>query len=83
MFVPVFSWAEDEEDLSAARAERKRAMDAASELTRATNGGTAGKDAANVDAGMDVKLPGGGTLGTGGTVKAKDTPAGVVVRMHA
>lgn len=53
-------------------------MDAASELTGTNNGKSAGREGTN----MDVKLPGGGTLGAGGgQAKAKDTqPAGVVVR---
>lgn len=70
----------DEEDLSAARAEQKRAMDAAS-VTRTSNGKSAGKEGTDMDAkvDMDIKLPGGGTLGAGGAM-AKDTPAGVVVR---
>lgn len=73
------SWPEDEDDLSAARAEQKRAMSVASELTRTPNGKAADKKGTATDAEMDIKLPGGGTLGAG-AVTAKDAPAGIVVR---
>ncbi|CAM9230130.1 unnamed protein product [Scytosiphon promiscuus] len=59
-----------EDDLTAARAEQKRAMDAASELIGATSSKGGGKE------GMGISLPGGGTLGEGG---AKEQMAGVVI----
>lgn len=54
-------------------------MNAASELTGAADAKAAGKGSTSMDAEMDIKLPGGGTLGAGGE-KATDAPAGVVVR---
>lgn len=59
-----------DEDLTAARAEQKRAMDAASELTGAPSRKGVGKE------GIDISLPGGSTLGAGG---AKEKTAGIVV----
>eukprot|EP00903_Cladosiphon_okamuranus_P022389 g20592.t1 len=70
--------AADEDNLSAARVEQKRAMDAVSELNRTTNGKTVNKEGKATDAEIDIKLPGGGTLGAGGAA-AKDAPAGVVI----
>lgn len=54
-------------------------MDAASELAGTAKGKAAEKAGTSTEAEMDIKLPGGGTLGAGGA-KAKDAPAGVVVR---
>lgn len=54
-------------------------MGAASELAGTTSGKPVGKEGTGVGAEMDIKLPGGGTLGVAGAT-AKDTPVGVVVR---
>lgn len=62
-----------DEDLTAARAEQKRAMDAASDLT----GTKSSKGGDKED--MDISLPGGGSLGAGG---AKAKTAGVVVSVQ-
>lgn len=62
-----------DEDLTAAQAEKRRAMDAASELTGANKRIGESKD--GVD--MDINLPGGAKLGAGGV---KEKTNGIVVR---
>ncbi|CAM9119874.1 unnamed protein product [Ectocarpus sp. 6 AP-2014] len=61
-----------DEDLTAAQAEKRRAMDAASELT-----GTNKRKGDSTDgADMDINLPGGAKLGAGGV---KDKTNGIVI----